>query len=122
MSTSTKGLSLLIGVLVIFSLFSLVATVHVAAQPGTGTWNIMTIAAAESFDSSSLALDSNNYPHISYAGYPGYLYSYQDLFGWHNTTFDTVISSPNPSTSLALDSNNYPHISYNANRTDLKYA
>ncbi|MEI7828092.1 MAG: hypothetical protein WCI87_09970, partial [Euryarchaeota archaeon] len=37
MSTSTKALSLLLGALMILSLFSLFATVHVTANPGAGT-------------------------------------------------------------------------------------
>ena len=43
MSVSTKALSLLVGVLVMLSLFSLVVTVHVAADLSPGTWKNTTV-------------------------------------------------------------------------------
>ena len=113
----------------LLSLFSLVATVHVAAQPGTGTWKNTTLDNENVTGSeTSLAIDSHDYPHISYfeSGSPGndkLRYAWQDAGGWHNTT---VISSgvAGEQTSLALDGNGYAHISYvsTSNYKTLMYA
>ena len=77
----------------------------------------------------SLVLDGNGYPHISYNCHNGgggtfYLkYAYQDIGGWHLETVDDSPQAVGDYTSLALDRSGYPHISYfdNTNR-DLKYA
>jgi len=74
----------------------------------------------------SLALDSNNNPHIIYyerfydnGWHTKLKYAYYDGT-WHIETVDDVsVWSYN---SLALDSDNTPHISYNNNSSELKYA
>jgi len=72
----------------------------------------------------SLALDSNDYPHISYYDNTNYdlKYAYQNDSGWYTVTVDSN-GNVGCYTSLALDTSNYPHISYaDYNSYDLKYA
>jgi hypothetical protein len=61
---------------------------------------------------SSIALDNNNYPHISHNDWlnKDLKYVYRDNDGWHRVTVDA--DNALEATSLALDSNGYPHISY----------
>jgi methionine-rich copper-binding protein CopC len=72
----------------------------------------------------SIALDSSNYPHISYYDITNtdLKYAYKDAGGWHTETADSA-GSVGTYTSLALDASNYPHISYydGAANYDLKY-
>ncbi|MDP6155652.1 MAG: PKD domain-containing protein [Candidatus Thermoplasmatota archaeon] len=71
----------------------------------------------------SIALDTNNNPHISYYDFSNvYLkYSYYDGLLWHDLIADGQFGS-GFYTSLALDSNNHPHISYFiSGSNDLKY-
>jgi hypothetical protein len=73
----------------------------------------------------SLALDSNGYPHISYYGtYPNYDLKYAHWNGssWQIETVDSA-GDVGWFTSLALDSSGNPHISYyDDDNEDLKYA
>jgi hypothetical protein len=76
--------------------------------------------------STSIALDGNEYPHISYHdGLAQNLkHAYRDASGWHLQIIDDG-GNENVGlyTSLALDGNGYPHISYyDATNGDLKYA
>lgn len=73
---------------------------------------------------SSLELDSNGHPHISF--YDGTLnelkYSYYDGTTWTTETVDDE-GDVGKYTSLALDSNGDPHISYyDVDNTSLRYA
>ena len=89
------------------------------------TWNIQTVdSEGRVGERNSIALDSNNYPHISY-----YDYNRRDLkyARWNGTSWDieTVDSegSVGEYNSIALDSSNYPHISYfDSWHRGLKYA
>ena len=59
----------------------------------------------------SLALDKDGWPHISYldATHTALKYAYKDASGWHITT--AVSSGRNDYyTSIALDNVGYPHI------------
>ena len=58
---------------------------------------------------SSIAVDSNGYPHISWSG-SGYNFMYSRWTGlsWETTTIENDARK----NSLGLDSNNFPHISY----------
>lgn len=73
----------------------------------------------------SLALDSNDEPHISYYdGAPNYnlKYAFWDGSAWNVSTIDSA-GDVGTYTSIALDSNNNPHISYyDSSNHNLKYA
>jgi hypothetical protein len=77
----------------VLSIFSLAATVHVAAQPGAGTWNITTVDSAGNVGLyTSIALDGNGYPHISYydSTHEYLKYAYKDASGWHTEVVDST--------------------------------
>lgn len=72
----------------------------------------------------SLALDENDYPHISYIRRlepptPSYVlvYAYWDGVIWHTESVELNYTMGN-TTSLVLDSNGRPHITYLARRDD----
>ena len=75
----------------------------------------------------SIALDSNGYPHISYYDYTNkdLKYAHKDANGWHTETADGADCEEDVGefTSIALDSDGYPHISYYDDTSEaLKYA
>ena len=73
---------------------------------------------------SSIAIDSNDCPHISYSdlGNLDLKYAYWDGNSWNIETVDAA-GEVGFTTSLALDGNDYPHISYfDYSNLDLKYA
>ncbi|GEM_PF-3057567 len=76
-----------------------------------GVWDIQTVDGSDNLHSVSLALDSNDYPHISYAtgGAPSLHYAHWTGTAWATETVDPRLVG---ATSLALDSSDYPHISY----------
>jgi hypothetical protein len=72
----------------------------------------------------SLAMDGDGYPHISYFHNSDMelKYAYMDASGWHIGTVDSA-GSVGKHTSLELDNSGYPHISYlDSTHNDLKYA
>ena len=78
------------------------------------TWDIQTVDSEGDVGVyTSIALDSNNYPHISYSDNTNSNLKYAK---WNGTSWNvqTVDSAGNVGwhTSIALDNNNYPHISY----------
>jgi hypothetical protein len=94
------------------------------SQAGTA-WNIETVDSAANVGTfSSLALDSNNDPHISYRDSLNHDLKYAKWTGtnWSTETVDSA-GDVGRYSSLALDSNNDPHISYHDyTNGDLKYA
>ena len=72
----------------------------------------------------AIALDHNDYPHISYCNIGDYdlKYAYWDGEKWINETVDSHGAVGIP-TAIALDSNDYPHIAYcDVGHKDLDYA
>lgn len=95
-------------------------------QPtGQGTWNFETVdPTGVSGKSASIALDSNNNPHVSYYDATNKILMYATKSGgtWNIETVDAA-GDVGLYTSIAVDSNNNPHISYyDATNEDLKYA
>ena len=99
-----------------------------AYKDATG-WHIETAESPESSGRypglfTSLALDGDNYPHISYFhGSDNELkYAYKDSAGWHVETVDSA-GVVGKYTSIEVDDSGYAHISYFDDSNDnLKYA
>jgi len=87
-----------------------IAVPTVPALADGGTWDIQTVDDIDVM-STSLALDSNGYPHISYTtrDLRSLHYAHWTGTAWVKEMVDDV---PAVVTSLALDSNDIPHISY----------
>ncbi|MDX1436265.1 MAG: hypothetical protein R3335_05615 [Anaerolineales bacterium] len=70
---------------------------------------------------SSLELDGDEYPHVSYENSNVLMYAYKDSMGWHLETADA--SGFANESDLAIGSDGTPHISYyDSLDTSLKYA
>jgi len=95
------------------------------STPRPGEWVIETVDSEATGTFSSLALDGDGYPHISYwDASPNFdlKYAYEDSGGWHIETVDSE-GYVGSHISLALDQDEYPHISYyDRDNDDLKYA
>jgi len=99
-------------------------TLNGAGVENTQSWDLQTVDSNGNVgEYTSIASDSNDYPHISYYDETG-----QDLkyTRWTGTAWDvqTVDSGMvGTYTSIALGSHDYPHISYfDFNKENLKYA
>lgn len=83
---------------------------------GVNLWHIETIDT-NARGNSSIAIDSNDYPSISYEG-DGTSSQNLNYVHWTGSQWTKEIAGTmdlgSADTSLALDSNNYPHISYAA--------
>lgn len=93
-----------------------------AYQDSSG-WHIE-VAALNSDDQISLALDENGYAHMSLYRTPEHdlVYVYQNLHGWNTEVVDSE-GDVGLYSSLVLDENGYPHVSYYDQSTGkLKYA
>src|SRR4030042_2880212 len=90
-----------------------IAVPTVPARADGGTWNIQTVDDID-VNSTSIALDSHGYPHISYT--TANLVSPFSLHyaRWTGTAWvkEMVDDVPAIVTSLALDSKDLPHIGY----------
>ncbi|UCC58555.1 MAG: hypothetical protein JSW14_01145 [Candidatus Bathyarchaeum sp.] len=75
-------------------------------------WTAQTVDPDVSYNRAFLALDSHDYPHISYiSDYPEQLmYAYWTGTVWNIQTVGN--STADSSSYLALDTNDYPHISF----------
>ena len=101
------------------------------SEPAQGSeWEIVTVDSdglggiSEAYWFTSLSLDSNDNPHISYhdKAMEDLKYARSNGTAWNIETVDSSTSVGNY-LSLALDSNDYPHISYpDSLNHDLKYA
>jgi hypothetical protein len=94
-------------------------------QASAAAWHNEIVESAFSVgEYSSLDLDSDGYPHISYynSSSQDLKYAWKDAGGWHTTTVDST-GSVGYQTSLVVDSSDHPHISYyDTTNTALKYA
>jgi hypothetical protein len=94
------------------------ALIITLALPPSGTakqnpgWNIQLIDLAGG-SHTSIVLDSQDYPHISYGDGADRNLKYAKWNGskWITDTIDSA-GSVGSDTSIALDSQDYPHISY----------
>ncbi len=88
-------------------------------------WSLETVDSTGNIGMfTSIALDSNQYPHISYWDNSNDDLKYAKWTGssWSKETVDST-GGNGKYTSIALDSNQYPHISYyDDSNDDLKYA
>lgn len=96
-----------------------------ASQQSGGNWTIEVVESGNLGTYTSLALDSDGNPHISYFGVNGTIlkYAYHNSnIGWKIMDVDANATEGH-TTSLELDSNQMPHISYYDGGNDtLKYA
>jgi len=101
--------SLVMAILLILGVGAMAVLPSHALADG-GTWDIQTVDDIDVM-STSLALDSNGYPHISYTtgGLRSLHYAHWTGTAWAKEMVDDV---PAIVTSIALDSNDCPHISY----------
>jgi hypothetical protein len=105
-------------------LIILVSTLALVAA-ASDEWHIETVDSSDNVGSwTSIALDSSDYPHISYYYDTNGDLKYARWDGniWQIETVDSV-DNVGDFNSLALDSSNFPHISYDDyTNCDLKYA
>jgi len=100
----------------IFLLSIAMAIIVMAIAPTTGAVN-WTRETVDSYGDvgkcSSLALDKNGWPHISYHDHNDYAlkYAYKDSLGWHRTTVHAP-RNVGYQTSIALDDLGHPHITH----------
>ena len=88
-------------------------------------WVAETIESGGGNSLTSIALDTNNRPHIAYTGDTenDVKYAYFDGVAWQIETVDSFGTSfDRRDTSIALDTNDRPHIGYSIPFNSLKYA
>ncbi len=105
------------------------ASAVVSPDPTSTTtqWQIQVVEDGEYVGQySSIAVDSNGNPHISYSYSTGEIngdlkYASKDSTGWSTETVDSAPRAGEYN-SLAIDKNNNPHISYLAMNPDESYS
>ncbi len=76
----------------------------------TGTdWLIQAIASSQGLESTSIAIDSSDNPHVSYCDDSGLNYATWTGSGWSTQTIDNSCTGKS---SIAIDSSGTPHIGY----------
>jgi hypothetical protein len=92
-----------------------------SVRDSSGTWSESVVVDPDMTDGMlDMALDSADFPHISYPSENGLGYAVQTPSGWITTTIAGGVISD---TTIALDKNDHPHIAwYDKNAQDLKYA
>lgn len=90
------------------------------------SWKTETIVSTELGGSAtSIAIDKNNYPHISHVKNMKFFnssleYTFYNGISWKTETIDSTVGS---TSQIALDKNDNPHISYNSRvQNSIKYA
>ena len=100
-------------------------SIIVIAENEKETWSIETVDSTGDVGMfTSIVLDSNGYPHISYLDITNEDLKYAKWTGsvWSIDTVDSA-GDVGYGNSIELDSNGYPHISYSDNTNeDIKYA
>lgn len=85
------------------------------------SWQKTTVETSTSgmmFADTSVAVGSDNVPHVCYTINEGLKHAYYDGSVWHSEIVDSYAWY----SDIALDTNNRPHISYSSDDYDLKYA
>ena len=121
-------ISVRIASLLAIIILPLITTTIAHASP---SWLIETrdTGAGNVGEYSSIAVDSNGYPHIAYYddAFNNLNYTYRDASGWHTATVEPKLGvigyDKGQFVSLALDGSDNPHISYyDATYPRLRYA
>jgi len=106
-------------------LFQTCITLLLMAGPASAAWDISTVDSTGDVGLyTSIALDSDGHPHISYYDntYDNLKYASFNGSTWDISTVDST-GDVGSDTSIALDSDDHPHISYyDATNGDLNYA
>lgn len=96
------------------------------AYRATSGWITETVDSVSCLNT-SIALDKNGYPHVSYCYYINTItsdlkYAYKDGSGWHVKTVDSG-GNQGSDNAIAVDGDDHPHISYiDGTDYDLEYA
>jgi hypothetical protein len=116
-----RSLSSTIALILVVALAAI--AVPVRSVLAVGAWNIQNVDP-DGVHSTSIALDSRGFPHISYHDHTSGELKYAHFNGiaWSLQTVDPV-GNYGGGTSIAIDSHDYPHISYyDEPNVRLKYA
>jgi hypothetical protein len=99
-------------------------SITIPISTARSSWSIEIVESVGYWSHTSIALDSNGYPHISYFYWTNYDLKYAKWTGssWSVQTVDST-GYVGEHAAIALDSNDYPHISYlDSTNHALKYA